>query len=221
MKYLLRIGMFIITFVLSIGLALTGCDGEKNDNNKLLLLLVNNLNSKIFIFPAGKLNDADFKTAGGGADGREGADNLCKAAASPGGAFSFLSGKTIKAFISVSGTDQIKDVVPPAFQELPVYGIKSNGVQTLLKSSWTGLWNNTGIEATMNAATGIDSGWWNGSNVDGTYKGDNSSCSQWTSSSSTNPPIGEGGNHTQTNFYWIDSFNATCGYDNFLLCVAY
>jgi len=220
MKCLQRIGVFVITFGLLIGLALTGCDDEKKDNNKLLLLLGNGLDSKIFIFPAVLAIDGDLKTAGGGADGREGADNLCKAEALSGEPFNFLSGKTIKAFISVSGTDQIKDLVPADLQELPVYGIKSNGAQTLLKSSWTGLWN-SGIEATMNSATGIDRNWWSGSNADGTYIDDNNSCSQWTTGSSTHPPLGHGGVHNQTNFYWIDSFNATCGYDAYLLCVAY
>jgi hypothetical protein len=214
MRLSLRIAIFITIFSMSIGLALTSCDENKNNSNDMLMILLMMNTDPIFIFNGG-LHNGDLKTAGSGSDGRIGADNVCKAAQVAN--YSLLGGRTIKAFLSVSSMDLIKDVVPAGQQVRPVYGMKTDNTVTLLKDSWTDLWGGTGINATLGTATGIPNNWWSASNFDGTYY-INGSCTNWTLNAG---PVGVGGDYNQVDNKWAENFGSNCEGTYYVLCVAY
>lgn len=213
MKIIPRMMLFVLVAGLSIGPALIGCDDSKNDNNALTALLL--LNSykpdKIYIFDGGSHD--------GNLGSRKAANNICKTAAA---GFTALAGKKyVKAFISFSATDQIKDLVSAKYGTLPVYGLVAAGTEIMLENTWDGLWGSN-ILNTMHDATGINNIWWSGSDTDGTYIDDATACNGWTSSSSAPAAVGGAGiynNNTDTT--WLYFGNSGCDSSLNLMCIAY
>jgi hypothetical protein len=220
MKFIGRMMLFVLVTGFSFGLAIIGCDDEeKNDNNLLtmaLAFLQPTTPDKIYIYSAG--------THDGFLANRSTADSLCQTAAS---GITAVSGKTVKkAFISFSGSDQIKDLVASLYQTLPVYGIKTNGTETLLKDSWNNLWTALGINASLSSATDITDVWWSGSDTNGTSMAGSGTCLEWTcnAGSCSTPAAGYLGSHSiNTGSTWLNnSANIGCNTNTvYVLCVAY
>ena len=113
MKLILRTAFIICFLGLSMSFVLFGCqDTKKTDNSLLMLGMLNACREpkageqKIYIFRAvGYYVRGKFTNSG---TARNAANMYCSDATTFN--FPFIAGKTIKAFISVSGTDQVKDL---------------------------------------------------------------------------------------------------------------
>jgi hypothetical protein len=157
----------------------------------------------IYIYSAGQQPNGNL-------GGRTGADAIC-AAANP------TAGTTVHAFLSVDSSDQITDLVPPAYQT--GISVVDGGGANIISTDWASLWDGS-IDMTLSAASvlGVGLEWWNGSNADGTSNSNN--CSGWTSGSSIT--IGQMGNSNFANASWITWGSLICSSgSNYLLCVAY
>jgi hypothetical protein len=188
-----------------------------NTEDKALSLLGVNIDdpviipapTAIYIYSAGPYN--------GNLGGRTIADSLCDIPIRPAGTI------TWHAFLSVSGTDQIRDLVPSPYQGLPVVDA---GGANVISSSWTLMWDGSIDMSLSNAGVlGAGAEWWNGSNLDGTYNASNcdGGTGGWTTSG--NPFSGEVGNSNApiplpANL-WINWSLFTCDLAASLLCVAY
>jgi hypothetical protein len=154
-------------------------------------------------------------TPDGNLGGRSGADTLCNSIAPPSGA------ATVHAFLSVSATDQIRDLVPAAYWGVPVTDASGTNV---ISTTWALLWDES-IDISLSTALVLGAGleWWNGSNLDGTYNAA-SSCTATTEgfTSNLNALTGAVGNSNLSDNMWINWNNFTCNLNaGYLLCVAY
>ncbi|OHD66000.1 MAG: hypothetical protein A2176_09520 [Spirochaetes bacterium RBG_13_51_14] len=200
----------ILLIIMILGAAVISLTCERNDlfdstNDDFLSLINLDFNNPtaiyIYSYPT---------TQVGNQGGRAGADALCQTLAPPAGT------TTVHAFLSVSASDQIRDLVPSAYQGLTVYDVTGANV---ISSTWTNLWDDN-IDMTLSTAgvLGVGVEWWNGSNTDGTLNTNN--CLNWTSSSSID--FGRMGNSNFTDTQWINWGSPPCNTNtNFLLCVAY
>jgi hypothetical protein len=212
MKKLRNIVIFVIVFLVSIGFSIISCKETKTNDNLALLALIGSSTARIYIFTGPTLD--------GNLGGRAGVDNICRNARTAN--YRFLNNKTVKGFLSVSPTDQIKDLVPIQYQDLPVYGVKTTDSLfsgTLLADAWTQLWDSTSLSATLEAATGADAAWWSGSNEDGTYNTANTNCAGWTSNNPANSTVN--GAWTAVDI-WVSAYVAIgCNQPHPVMCVAY
>jgi len=156
----------------------------------------------------------------GNLGGREGADTFC-ATQTP-------SGYTqVRAFLSVDGTDEIRDM-PTNYQistTAPILG----SADTLIANNWQDLLDGSITDSLSTAIADLGvAGWWSGSYTDGSLRNEN--CSQWSSNS--NNQTGSLGTSISTNSSWINSGVAsTCTQSSYtvlsitlklnVLCVAY
>lgn len=157
-------------------------------------------------------------TVQGSLGGRAGADALCQSIAPP------ASTTVVHAFLSVSTADQVRDLVPLAYQVLPVYdGTGTN----LISTTWALMWDGSIDQSLSNAGVlGGGAEWWNGSFLNGTYNSA-SSCDgglgSWTTNS--NAFTGQAGNSNAPtplpDANWIIWSQYTCNTITNLLCVAY
>ncbi len=157
-------------------------------------------------------------TLDGNLGGRTGADAYCQSIAPPPGT------TVVQAFLSASPI-QIRDLVPPAYQGLPVLDA---GGAMLISSTWNDLWTvPSGINMSLSDAGVLGGGaeWWNGSNLDGTISANtcNGGAGDWTTNG--NAFTGWAGNSNAPTLiavnYWINFGNYTCNTFTSLLCVAY
>jgi hypothetical protein len=158
-------------------------------------------------------------TRTGNIGGRDGADGICR---SEGILYNtFLNASSVKAFISVSPTDEIRFLVPVEYWYYPVYGISPALATTLISDSWQGLWDG-GINASLVAATGIPIPppfWWSGSNVDGSVA-IGLTCGEWHNSDAS---PGQPGSQNGVAMNWIGPPTApqACNTNQYVLCLAY
>lgn len=157
----------------------------------------------IYVYSAGQY--------AGNLGGRSGADATCVSAGPPAGT------TTVHAFLSVTASDKIDDLVPPPYRNgIPVVDA---GGANIISTDWNSLWDGS-IDITLAAAGVFAAGleWWNGSNQDGTLNSNN--CLNWSSGSSIE--FGMIGNSNFTAVQWINFAASPCNTNiNFLLCVAY
>ncbi|OHD64203.1 MAG: hypothetical protein A2176_01025 [Spirochaetes bacterium RBG_13_51_14] len=159
-------------------------------------------NSVIYLYSVGTHN--------GDLGGRNDADRICQ---DEGIAYlSLINASTVKAFLSVSITDEIRFLVPTTYWHYPVYGITPAMTLSQTAANWLNLINGTLI-TNIDAATGIaPSYWWSGSTPAGGVS--SMTCSEWQDS--TVGILGELGGT------YIDSGNnAGCDASYPVLCVAY
>ncbi|WP_423222515.1 DUF1554 domain-containing protein [Candidatus Amarolinea aalborgensis] len=147
---------------------------------------------------------------GGAIGGRTGADTLCQSASNKPAGYS-----SYRAFISVSATDEIRDM--PANYGVPTsYAVRSTN-NTLIASNWSDLLD--GSINTYLAAAGVyvngPYDWWSGSLQDGSLDGVN--CASWTN---LNAP-GRSGRFEYSNSNWIYAAVYGCNSGANLLCIAY
>jgi hypothetical protein len=139
----------------------TGGDAIYNAINPANVSVTNTDDDEIRIFGAG-LRD-------GALGGRAGADFLCSAAAT-----GWAVGKTIRAFISITGTDEIRDM-PANYGIDTTYPIKNLTGANTIANNWTDLLDQS-IDMTLNAAGVMTTSgvfWISLSDVDGGLSADN------------------------------------------------
>jgi hypothetical protein len=145
----------------------------------------------------------------GGAGTRAALDAFVQSGASP----AVCTGKTRRAFITLSAGDSIANM-PTNFgfsPAAPVYG--ALGPQ--LANNWADLLDGT-IAATLNAATGVPFTYWTGSSSSGTASGFD--CAGWTLPGGVN---GTTGDRTVTSPAWLDSTLSGCGSANIVVGMCY
>jgi hypothetical protein len=157
----------------------------------------------------------------GSLGGRNGADTLCY---TEGIVYhKFLKADTVKAFLSVSQTDEVRFLVPKEFWYYPVVGINSSLAAALISDSWLGLWSGS-IKTDLAAALGIPAAvppyWWSGSNADGSLAA-GATCGGWNQSDNTT--MGQAGDQNSVAMSWIGTPTPaqTCNSSQFVLCLAY
>lgn len=200
-------------------------DNAKNDTLSLLASLynLNNGGGTTTIPPTTPPTVIYLYSAGtrpnGNLGGRAGANATCITAGPPVGT------TTVQAFLSVSASDQIRDLVPSIYQTLPV--VDAGGAMTIA-NTWNDLWTiPAGLNMSLADAGVLGPGaeWWSGSNLDGTFNANNcNSTGGWTSGSSI--VTGWAGNSNAptliANSLWINFGTLQCdSWTTNLLCVAY
>jgi hypothetical protein len=175
--------------------------------------------TEIVLFSAGVTANGDFKALGAGADGREGADNLC-IAAKP----AAVTQPNVRAFISVTATDEIQDM--PANHgvatDLPIVG----PTDIAIADDWPDLFDH-GVDPLTNSlldgavvTDAANSSFWTGSNADGSLS---ASCSAWSTASATFPGGANAGGDNVTDATWLARTTVTCDgvFSTELICVAF
>jgi hypothetical protein len=153
----------------------------------------------------------EMSWADGDVGNRAAADLLCSGAA-PG----WAAGRTVRTLISLSATDEIRDM-PANYSiptNLPIYG--PNG-SSKIADDWADLLDGT-IDMSLSAAGAATTnhGWWSFSNSDGSLT---SSCQDGTSNSGAH--LGRIGFNSTTVFFWISDGDDNCDQFWHLICVVY
>lgn len=121
----------------------------------------------------------------------------------------------VKAFISISDTDSIKNF--PAIHGLPLDWPVKSPDGTLVAYSFSDLMDGT-INKTLGDADVSSSFWWSGSTADGGY--DNiASCGSWTIGD--NSDQGRSGAHNRINYEWLSSDTRNCNNSLHLICICW
>ncbi len=155
----------------------------------------------------------------GSLGGRNGADTACYNEGLM--YYKFLKAATVKAFLSVSPTDEVRFLVPPDFWSYPVAGIDSSFAVTTISDSWHALWSGS-IKTSLASALGMPPSppyWWAGSNVDGSFSS-GASCDQWSQANTTTGNVGD---QVIVGANWIGPPTPpqSCDSAQFVICLAY
>lgn len=165
--------------------------------------------SRIYIYNAGQYD--------GALGGRAGADALCAAGAP-------IGTTTHHAFLSVSATDQVRNLLPAAFRSLPIPVMDSSGAN-IISNGWNGLWDGS-INITLQSASILPGGsqWWSGSYSNGTFRptsaDSSNSCGYWTQNTGLGQ-IGASIYDATPVGAWIDIGTQGCTASCYVLCMAY
>lgn len=192
----------ILSGIFILGLVIIGCDvGNSKDEA---------LPEKLYLFRVDPHN--------GNLGGRTGADKIVSDAIVAGGSHIPVGLTKSVAFISISATDQLKDI-PSNYNfptSVPIYG--PDGIAKIA-DNWADLMDET-IDITLTEAGvlpdyGKGVSWWSGSNSDGTVHTD--TCQSWTNTASN----GRVGDSYSKDTYWINDW--TIGGDGtpFLLGIGF
>ncbi|MBI1909064.1 MAG: hypothetical protein HYS22_02715 [Deltaproteobacteria bacterium] len=146
---------------------------------------------------------------GGNLGGRAGADALCTASVGS------LSCNTIRAFISVSDADEIRDM--PGNYGVPTTVAIQGSTGTKIANNWEDLLDGT-IPTSLATAGITDTTWWSGSTTNGSLS---NNCSNWTTSSFV-APGGQQAFANVTDSNWISQSNQSCAVGALVvLCLCY
>jgi hypothetical protein len=166
------------------------------------------LTGKIYMFSAVQ------ETGMPGAGGRAGADAMC--GSSHISNFASLDCSSIRAFISVSDSDEIRDM--PLNYGIPTYRPVMSPLGIVISNDWADLLDGT-IDVLLNSGTGIVTGqWWSGSDMYGAVISD-ASCNGWTDASNT--ANGQVGTQSSTDGTWISFNKINCNTQRFYLCLCW
>jgi len=208
---------------------LAGCSAEDSIRALLLFLIMLLMGgggesatevppvTAVVMFSAGTFN-GDLQTAGGGATGREGADNLCRAAKP-----AAVTNPNVRAFISVSATDEIRDM--PTNYGVPTLLPITGPTGTVIVGTWQGLLDapNTNLLTRPDVAgvgnPGGDS-WWSGTEIVALTAVHDSSndCTGWTNGAAGNGRRGFA-DGVSSDFY--DFGTQSCSGSHALFCIAF
>ncbi len=145
--------------------------------------------------------------------GRMGANDLCKARHSS--AYPKLPNKNIYAFISTSGTDEIRKMVD--LYDFPTDKLIKGPTGIQIADNWYDLMDGD-IDNKLTDAAVTTSPWWSGSMGDGSYAGIAESCNGWTSDSGSGY-IGDPSYYETTS--WIAHTSSNCSEGRVVLCVCW
>jgi hypothetical protein len=190
------------TILVALALVLTSCGGADGSRPQPDAGVRDAAPARKRIFATSTRHNGDLKTAGGGATGLEGADNLCRTAATGGGL-----GGSWKAWLSDSSTNAIDRIADVG----PWYALDGKLVFN----------NKAGLATTPVNAIRVDqngNAWggevWTGTSVGGSKSG--SCCLDWTSTDSAgvDATIGSSG------YNWTDTaWTRICSNKCFLYCI--
>ena len=198
----------IIFFLLILSIVFVSLNCEQED--LYTFMEENTKPEKVYIF-------SDSTTISGNLGGRSGANSICQSLYNSSFSGDFPAVK-VKALISVNAGDQVKDLLPSNWWDIPVVGIHvSTKAETLLKSSWGELWSSPGILATLQTAAGLTTPHWTGSDSTGLVGTE--TCLGWTSGS--NIDIGYTGSQNGTGTNWMYQNNVSCDTPSAIVCMAY
>jgi len=161
-------------------------------------------------------------TTSGNIGGREGADALCLDASSY--YYENLSCAFVRAFVSVSAADQIKDF--PSLYGIPAErpirgpggGLISPGWGGLLSGSIDMSLDDAGLFSPFYGDDGDIPGWWSGSTADGGYNDTLANCNGWTE---TKKVRASAGSADKTNDLWIDFNEINCSAKRHVVCLCW
>ncbi len=168
----------------------------------------------IYIFMQGSAAD-------GALGGISNIDSLCNTAYNTTYS-SYINVNNVKALMSTSTTD-LKDIITNSGTR-KVFGLKNDGAQTQLKSTWTEIFADQTIDVNLSTAIGLSSNWLSGSESDGTVYASRH-CTDWTSD--TDGVEVQVGSWTFTDYRWISFGNNDCDDDidwnnnYYILCVGW
>jgi len=146
----------------------------------------------------------------GNLGGRAGADAICKGMAGKPAGFA-----QYRAFISVSDTDEIRDMPT-------LYGVPTTdpivGTGGTIANDWADLLDGN-IALELETAIGATQHYWTGSNADGSLE--TNTCSNWTSGSDSID--GAVGDRRETSKSWLreSDLRSSCDSSLALVCIAY
>jgi hypothetical protein len=128
----------------------------------------------------------------------------------------FPSLSNVRAFLTISSSDQISDMttnyaIPMNEAILSTYDIQ-------IADNWADLTDES-IDTTLAAAGVIYTYWWTGSDGYGMWIDDTVTCNGFTDG--TNSYDGKVGAHDESDKNWLEKTNYTCDYVMPLLCVGW
>ncbi len=153
-------------------------------------------------------------TYNGNLGGRSGADAICAGSGNRPAGYA-----NARAFISVSGTDEVRDM-PGNYGVPTTVPIVGGDGTTQLAPNWVGLLDGN-IGASLGAAgsgNGASFIWWTGSDPSGAVQGADM-CAGWTDG--TNTEDGQKANQISTNNSWISNSSTGCAHTYAIKCIAY
>jgi hypothetical protein len=186
---------------------------EENNISSYYTTSAHTTGGSVFLFPAG--------TSKGNLDGRSGADYLCQEAFANN--YPDLPVATIKAFISISASDQISDIptnygLPTDLTILAPLSTTASVTYPLIANDWSDLLDGT-INETLNNALGADH-WWSGSDANGDFIDLQNNCNGFTDN--TNSFHGMTGDKTvKDSTKWISNKAENCNVQREVLCIAW
>jgi len=129
-----------------------------------------------------------------------------------------IPGTSVKPFISIGLTSEIKDI--PGIPQTGVEVFSSSG--TRLKQNWSLLWTENSIDVSLFAASVLPSStdsWWSGTYNNGqTGGGGANDCSDWTADATITGEYGDA-NFADSTWIWVGT--VTCDLPKYRLCVAW
>ncbi len=123
----------------------------------------------------------------------------------------------VRAFISISATDEIRDM--PANYGVPT-DLPILGPTGVIAVNWADLLDGTIASTLADAGVLVAQYWgtyWSGSSTTGGAVGD--TCSDWSSASATNQ--GNVGDEESVDLYWITSIVGSCNGPHYIVCIAW
>lgn len=163
----------------------------------------------VYLFSTGERHNGNL-------GGRSGADGLCQSCYT--NTYSSLNCANVRAFISVNGDDEIRDI--PTKYGLPAGLVVQGPKGKQIAFNWEQLLDGS-IEKSMEEAE-VESAWnyWTGSNSNGSTT--SLTCSGWTNGSGF-PNWGDSGSHDQIGSQWLFGGGfITCDQEaHVILCVCW
>ena len=171
--------------------------------------------SSVSVICGNKITLFSSSLTNGNIGGRAGADTMCSLAASS----KSLSCGHVRALISVSATDEIRDM--PSLYEVPTSVPIKSPLGTVFYSDWGTAFGGSNAASTL-SASGILSSfyWWSGSTASGALDPFGSHCANWTSDSDMDLGV-QGYNGSLSPSSWIADAEELCDASAPLLCICY
>ncbi len=187
-------------------------DGDLHISNYIMVSATTSTpGAAVYLFSAGS-RQGNLSTVYS-ASIRKDVDSICRSSAT----YAKLGTGNVRAFISVDNVDSIKNM--PANYGIPLtWAIKSAGGAGIA-SSWSSLFQSSGLPDTLEHLGVVLTFWWSGSVKDGVFDSGNS-CNGWTDN--TNSYDGTVGAHNNSAFpQWVGSAQRHCNNSHEVLCVAW
>ncbi len=188
-------------------------DGDLNTAvyTSISVTTLNNSSTVVYMFNAGQ-HQGDMATD----SARDDLDSICSSTKTDN--YPALSCSDIRAFISISETDDIADMTSSPIN-VPSDCEIQGPTGTKIADTWSDLIDGD-IDETLATAEIISDQWWSGSDSNGnlyTNGNDELNCGAWTSTSEK----GTAGHHDVTDDKWLDENSPNCSASRYLLCICW
>jgi hypothetical protein len=168
--------------------------------------------TQMVLYESGANVRGNFPAAHGG--GRAGADAYCESVRPA----SLTCNATVRAFVSYSGTDEIRDF--PSLYSTPTgipvywYNRATNTASVQVGVDWADIFNGS-ILNSFQSGTGVGTDYWSGASGVGALATTN--CTGW--SDATGVVTGRGGDRSSISSSWLDNGGNTCDSLQRVLCL--